>query len=255
MATRALRGSAPLEAYVLHRHDWSESSLILDLYTREQGRLAVAAKGAKRPHSQLRSALLPFQRLHVTLGRASADAAAEVQTLRSAEWAGGAPMLSGDALFSGFYCNELLLKLLARGDPHAALFDAYAETLPLLGSPDESCALRSFELSLLRETGVLPDLSLLTSTQQPLQASARYTFGPEAGISAVVAAEPGIRAEGWRALQAALERSDRGALRAACRSVLPELRSLLRASLQYHLGSATLRTRQVMLDAQRMQDS
>src|SRR5439155_20288805 len=112
MATRS-RAAATLTAYVLHRYDWSETSLILDLFTREQGRLAVAAKGAKRPYSQLRSVLLPFQRINVSLGKAAvADAGgSEVQTLRGAEWAGGAAMLTGAALFSGFYLNELLMKL------------------------------------------------------------------------------------------------------------------------------------------------
>ena len=56
---RVLRAPAPLSAYVLHRYDWSETSVILDLFTREQGRVSVAAKGAKRPYSQLRSVLLP----------------------------------------------------------------------------------------------------------------------------------------------------------------------------------------------------
>src|SRR5688572_4427435 len=128
--------SAPLSAYVLHRWDWSETSLILDLFTRERGRIAVAAKGAKRPYSQLRSVLLPFRRISMQLGRAPADEAGEVQSLRSAEWAGGAH-LSGDALFSGFYLNELLMKLLARNDPCPAVFDGYAATLPVLASRDE----------------------------------------------------------------------------------------------------------------------
>ena len=79
--------------------------------------------------------LLPFQRIAVTLGRsAGATTAREVHNLRGADWAGGAPMLTGAALFSGFYLNELLMKLLARHDPHAALFDAYAATLPRLGA-------------------------------------------------------------------------------------------------------------------------
>src|SRR5438445_12377339 len=152
------RAAAHLEAYVLHRYDWSETSLILDLFTREQGRLAVAAKGAKRPYSQLRSVLLPFQRINVSLGRAAAagdEPAGEVQTLRGAEWAGGAAMLTGSALFSGFYLNELLMKLLARHDPHVALFDAYASTLPELAAGDEprvQAALRAFELALLQQT-------------------------------------------------------------------------------------------------------
>src|SRR5438876_76126 len=96
------RAAAHLEAYVLHRYDWSESSLILDLFTREQGRVAVAAKGAKRPYSQLRAVLLPFQRIQVTLGRISGDeGASEIQNLRGAEWAGGPAMPSGAALLSG----------------------------------------------------------------------------------------------------------------------------------------------------------
>ena len=138
MASRAARSTA-LAAYVLHRYDWSESSLILDLFTREQGRIAVAAKGAKRPFSQLRGVLLPFQRLQVSLGRQPAgDDAREVQTLRGADWAGGPPMLTGAALFSGFYLNELLMKLLARHDPHAALFDAYAGTVAALAGGDDA---------------------------------------------------------------------------------------------------------------------
>src|ERR1700712_2619084 len=117
MAPRPTRG-APLASYVLHHSDGSESSLIRDLFTREQGRVAVAAKGAKRPFSQLRSVLLPFQRIQVSLGRpASGDDTREVQNLRGAEWTGGSAMLTGAALFNGFYLNELLLKLIAPHDP------------------------------------------------------------------------------------------------------------------------------------------
>ena len=87
MAT-ARRVTAPLDAYVLHRYDWSETSLILDLFTRAKGRVTVAAKGAKRPYSQLRSVLLPFQRIAATIGKQAEDAQADVVTLRSAEWAG-----------------------------------------------------------------------------------------------------------------------------------------------------------------------
>ena len=87
MAT-SRRAAVPLDAYVLHRYDWSETSLILDLFTRARGRVTVAAKGAKRPYSQLRSVLLPFQRITATVGRQAEEAQAEVLTLRGAEWAG-----------------------------------------------------------------------------------------------------------------------------------------------------------------------
>jgi DNA repair protein RecO (recombination protein O) len=252
MVTRSPR--APLTAFVLHRYDWSESSVILDLFTREQGRLAVAAKGAKKPYSNFRSVLLPFQRVLVSLSGAAArdeSSNSEVQNLRGAEWAGGAAMLTGAALFSGFYLNELLMKLLARHDPHAALFDAYAATLPELASNDEArvqSALRSFELTLLQQTGSLPDLSLVTATQQAVRTDSRYGLLPEAGVG------PGGEIGGGTlvTLQAALEHGSVAALQQACRSALPELKGALRGMIQHHLGASTLRTRQVMLDVQNL---
>ncbi len=257
MATRPPR-SAPLAAYVLHRYDWSESSLILDLFTREQGRVAVAAKGAKRPFSQLRSVLLPFQRIHVSLGRqAQGEDAREVQNLRGAEWTGGASMLTGAALFNGFYLNELLMKLLARHDAHPALFDAYAGTvasLGIAGRDDDTgapAALRAFELVLLKEIGLLPDLGIETATGRPLQGGERYRVVADAGV--VLAnglVDASIGADRLIALQAALEAADLAALQRAAAQSLAELRPILRTQLHYHLGSDVLRTRQVMLDAQ-----
>ncbi len=242
---------ASLSAFVLHRYDWSESSLILDLFTREQGRVAVAAKGAKRPYSQLRSVLLPFQRIHVTLGRPRTEVtASDIHNLRSAEWAGGAAMLTGSALFSGFYLNELLMKLLARQDPHPALFDAYAQALPALATPHDAhlqAALRAFELTLLREVGVLPDLSLETLTQQPLEASRPYALLPEAGVSAPRGDASPLTGAVLLALHAALAQAEPAALRQACSAALPELKATLRGLLHYHLGSDQLRTRQVLL--------
>jgi DNA repair protein RecO (recombination protein O) len=247
----ATRSAAPLAAYVLHRYDWSESSLILELFTREQGRIAVAAKGAKRPHSQLRPVLLPLQRIHITLTRGASnegEASTEVQTLRGAEYAGGPPMPGGAALFSGFYLNELLLKLLARHDPHPALFDAYALTLPRLAGTDDEAALRAFELVLLRETGVLPDLALVTATQAPLAAGRRYALSAQLGIAPADDATAALDAEQWLRLEAALAHGRVDALRGVCAASLPELKPLLRGCLLYHLGSSPLRTRQVMMD-------
>jgi DNA repair protein RecO (recombination protein O) len=258
MATRATRAPSSLTAYVLHRYDWSETSLILDLFTREQGRVAAAAKGAKRPYSQLRPVLLPFQRLQVALGRvpkseAGEEAASEVQNLRSAEWAGGPAMLTGAALFSGFYLNELLMKLIARHDPHPVLFDTYAQTLPSLADADElrvQSALRAFELRLLREIGVLPDLSLLTLTLDEVRMEARYALLPEAGVAEPRGSDAQIAGSALIGLQAALAHGSVAALQPACGPALPELKTMLRALLHYHLGTPVLRTRQVMLDVQ-----
>lgn len=260
-ASRPDRPPSSLEAYVLHQYDWSETSLILDLYTREQGRLAVAAKGAKRPYSQLRGVLLPFQRLQVALGRVSkADAddelsqqhVAEVQNLRSAEWAGGQAMLTGAALFSGFYLNELLMRLLPRHDPHASLFDVYGLTLRLLANGDDAgvqSALRAFELKLLEAVGLLPDLSLSTLTREEVRASWRYSLRPESGVGEG-RGDGDLAGAALIGAQAALQHGSLPALQQACRMALPEWKTALRGLLHYHLGSPPLRTRQLMLDVQ-----
>ena len=229
------RTAHPLAAYILHRYDWSESSLILDLFTRERGRVAVAAKGAKRPYSQLRPVLLPFQKMHVLLGRAGADEAADIVTLRSAEWAGGGPMLAG-----------------------AALFDAYEATLPALAAAEDAgsqAALRAFELTLLRETGVLPDLGLVTQSAEAVDERGRYTLQPEAGVVEQRTGEPALSGSALAHLQAALDHGSLPALQAACLPVLQPLRAPLRALLHYHLGTPLLRTRQVMLDVQKLLDT
>ncbi|MDE2566899.1 MAG: DNA repair protein RecO, partial [Burkholderiales bacterium] len=202
MATSRGRAGPALLAYVLRRHDWSESSLVVELYTREQGRVVVVAKGAKRPTSQLRPVLLPFQPLHALLGRAPADEQGEVHLLRSAEWVGGQPLLAAATMFPGFYLNELLLKLLPRQDPHPQLFDAYAQTLAALaGGGAEAAALRAFELALLRQLGWLPELSTATLTAQPLRDGARYGLDAESGLAE---RDGGLPAAAWLAIEGAL---------------------------------------------------
>ena len=114
-------------AFVVHRYDWSESSLILETFTRHFGRVALVAKGAKKPSSNFRPVLLPLQPLYVSY---SGDA--EIRTLKGAEWVGGHIMPTGEALLSGYYINELLLRLLARDDPHPSLFDLYRQVVQVL---------------------------------------------------------------------------------------------------------------------------
>jgi DNA repair protein RecO (recombination protein O) len=261
------RPAATLAAFVLHQYDWSETSLIVDLFTREQGRVVVAAKGAKRPYSQLRPVLLPFQRIQVGLGRAARapageEAVPEVQTLRSAEWGGGTVMPGGAALFSGFYLNELLMKLLARHDPHPGLFDVYAATLPALGAetpPDAlrddgraQAALRAFELKLLQEVGLLPDLSLVTATQTAVEPGLRYRLQGDAGVVARLG-DGELDGASLIEAQAALQHGSLAALQQACAKALPGWRTALRGVLQSHLGSSVLRTRQLMIELQTLE--
>lgn len=257
-------------AYVLHSWDWSESSLIVDLFTRAHGRVVVVAKGAKRPTSQMRAVLLPFQRLLVGFGsrRAAGDDATEVHTLRSAERAAGGAMPSGDALLSAFYLNELLIKLLAREDPHPVLFDGYAAAMPRLagagGAIDEAdlqVTLRGFELLLLREVGLLPELSCVTSTQQPLQADGGYRIDAERGVVDHGSDRGNSAGALGGAMLALIERAltDPPAehrLAALADAGLHEasgaLKLNLRELLQYHLGSSPLRTRALMQDLARI---
>lgn len=261
----AVRGSAPVLAYALHRWDWSETSLIVELFTRPLGRVTVVAKGAKRPGSALRPVLLPFHPLWVTMSKAATEGAEGILTLKAVEWAGGVPSLPPAALMSAFYTSELVLKLSQRHDPHPALFDAYTTTLVALALQGEDAAtLRAFELVLLRELGVLPQLDLATLTTQPLQPAQRYRLHPEAGL--VHQASGGLEGQHWTGLEpllaacrepvADLTPHPMTALRDRC-AALPStertvLREQLREVLHYHLGSSRLRTRQVWRGVQHL---
>lgn len=235
-------------AFVLHRYDWSESSVILEVFSRHHGRLALVAKGAKRPSSNFRPVLLPLQPLALSWG-----GDAEIRTLKSAEWTGAQVMPRGDGLIQGYYLNELLLRLLARDDPHERLFDAYGLVVSVLadgrGEAAEA-ALRAFELMLLREVGVLPALDLETANLAPLEAAQAYLLVAEGGLRGARPDEPaGMPGAHWAALQAALD--DDAPLMATmrvCAACNAELKPQLRALLHYHCGVPVLKTRQLMMD-------
>ena len=243
-------------AFVLHRYDWSESSLVLEVFTRQYGRLALVAKGAKKPTSNFRPVLLPLQPLALTWTQSADPAAAsDIHTLKGAEWVGGHTMPTGDALLAGLYLNELLLRLLAREDAHAALFDAYGAVVRVLAGAHGDAlepVLRTFELLLLREIGLLPALDLETATHSPLQAGARYCLVPENGLRAALPDErASLQGAQWLALQHALDGGVRfAALLRAAAPVALALKAQLRTLLQYHCGHPLLRTRQLMLDMQ-----
>lgn len=237
-------------AYVLHRHDWSESSLILEVFTRNHGRVVLVAKGAKRPSSGFRPILLPMQPLHLAFG-----GDAEIRTLKSAEWVGGHVMPSGEALLSGYYINELVLTLLARDDPHPRLFDVYGDVVQVLASGHGEVlqtALRAFELLLLREIGLLPTLDAQTMTLAALEDETRYSLVAEGGLrQAGDIDRASLSGSQWLTLHESLAggASFAQTLR-ACAPVVGELRSQLRVLLNYHCGVTNLRTRQMMIDLQ-----
>lgn len=174
-------------AYVLLNRPYSETSWIVELFTREHGRVAVIAKGARRLKSRLKGVLLPFQPLLV-----SWSGKGEVPTLTAAEiQVEGINLfgeeLQGDALICGFYCNELISYLLHRHDPHANLFDIYQSTisnlLKFVGKETELAGqLRAFEQAVIRETGYAVNFSIEASSQHPIKHDQNYLFQPGEGF-------------------------------------------------------------------------
>jgi DNA repair protein RecO (recombination protein O) len=161
---------------------------------------------------------------------------------------GGLTPLRGDGLLAAFYMNELLVRLLARGDPHEALFGAYAHALHALASDGDSmdAALRGFELDLLREIGWLPPLGS-TSDGLPIAAELWYRIDPERGPVATqnhLADDPlAVRGVALNAL-IARDWSDAG--------VATECRRLLRTLIAVHLGSRPLNTRRILQDLKKL---
>ena len=158
-------------AWLLHHRPWSDTSRIIDLMTREHGRVTLFAHGARRPKSQHRAVLRPFVPLLV-----SWSGGADGGTLTAAEAAGGSPALAPGRLISAFYLNELLLKLLPKEDRHETLFDAYGEALAALSRAAEQPALRAFERVLLEELGYGLDLGREAGSHRPLEDDRYYQF-------------------------------------------------------------------------------
>jgi DNA repair protein RecO (recombination protein O) len=226
--------------------------LILEVFTRHHGRIALVARGAKKPSSNFRPILLPLQPLQLAFG-----GDAEIRNLKGAQWMGGHVMPTGDALMAGYYLNELLLKLLARDDPHPRLFDVYASVVAVVaGEHGEAleAALRTFELLLLREIGLLPLLDAQTLTLAALDSAAPYKLVPEGGLRQSQPDERhSLSGAQWLTLQAAL--SDPAAFTATLRAsatMMAELKPQLRTLLNYHCGVGTLKTRQMMIDIQNL---
>ncbi len=141
-------------AFLLTATPWRESSLWLEVFSRDYGRVALLARSARKRQSELRGVLVPFVPMS-----ASWYGSGELKTLHRAEWLGGWALPQGRALFSGLYANELMLKLTAREDPHPKLYDALFTLMEAVaGQPNHVAALRCFEWSLLTELGFAPDL-------------------------------------------------------------------------------------------------
>ena len=221
-------------ALLLHRRDYGNTSLLVELFVEGLGRLAAIAKGARRGRRLASAVLQPFQPLWVgVLGRG------EVLTLTGCEAAGRPFALSGRALPCGFYLNEVLMRLLARHDPQDAAFAFYHTALGELAAGDDlDSVLRRFEVRLLESLGYAPALDRVAEGEARVAPDALYLVEPGRGTCPAVAGGPGQRVRGATLLALA-----RGAALTAEQA--REARPLLRRLLEPHLGPRPLKSREL----------
>jgi DNA repair protein RecO (recombination protein O) len=224
--------------YVLHTYPFKETSLVVELFSQQFGRVAAVAKGARRPHSAMRGLLQSFQMLSGAWSGKN-----ELKTLHSLDWSAGLTLLKGEALMCGFYMNELLLRLLPREDAHESLFAYYAAALQTLSlETDLANTLRRFELKLLQELGYAVPL-LQDENDVPVEAEKTYRYEAEYGACELGATKNGVQCRGKTLLDMA--RDDYSDVQTQSQS-----KQLMRYLLAHYLGDKPLHTRQLLIDLQ-----
>ena len=226
-------------AYVLHHRPYRDTSRILELFTRDFGRVSVFARGARGGSSKsgsLVSVLQPFNRVLV-----SWSGRGEAAQLTSAEFDGAFAIMPPDQLVNGYYLNELLLKLFARHDGHADVFALYARTIDALKVSGEAIrALRVFEKRLLDALGYGLVLDVDATTREAVQPERMYHYRLEQGVvRALDVAEGALVFPGSSLLALAREQLTGP-------SELADARRLLRAALEQCLDGRELKSRQVL---------
>jgi DNA repair protein RecO (recombination protein O) len=229
-------------AFVLHTYPYRETSLVVETFTRNFGRVGLVARGARRPKSVLRGLMMAFQPLLLSWAGKS-----ELRTLHKAEWQGGIPQLRGLGLMCGFYLNELLLRFLAREDPHDRLFDLYQDAIAALAhEPEPASVLRRFEKHLLKELGYAVILDREADSGRPIDPGKRYTYVIERGP---VALERGADAPLEISGQTLIELDSESFADAA---TLAQSKLLMRFLVNHYLGNQELHTRQLLREMQQI---
>jgi len=226
-------------AMVLHTRPYTESSLLVDIFTREHGRFMLLSKGARRQKSAMRGVLVPFQPLLV-----SWSARTQLGVLTNAEVRGYTPLPSGECLQSCYYLNELILKLLHRFDPHPELYEYYVTAVNQLITKVKEPAelLRIFEKRLLQEIGFALILDHDCETGEIIQKNVEYQYFSNRGpIAANISSEGSVRVSG-KTLEALQSERIESPLERT------QARNLTRTLIQDLLGTKSLRTRRVMMN-------
>lgn len=226
--------------FVLHTYPFKETSLVVELFSRDFGRVAAVAKGARRPRSAMRGMLQSFQPLLATWSGKS-----ELRNLHSLEWGEGLLLLNGEALMCGFYLNELLLRLLPREDAHEALFLYYTRTLRVLAAGvDAPSTLRRFELRLLQQLGYAMPLTE-DAKGGVIQPESIYRYVAERGALPESDRKIGVQLTGKTLLDMAREDY-------ADPVTQQQSKQLMRTLLAHYLGDKPLYTRQLLMDLQEL---
>ena len=226
--------------YVLHRRPFRDTSQILDIVTREHGRIAVVARGSRGAKSRLAGILRPFMPLRV-----SWVAKSDLGTLTGAEAAGAPSGITGDALLSGYYVNELLLNFLHRSDAQPEVYALYEQVLHALARTDAPAAsLRSFEIEFLSLLGYALNFDHVAGGHEPLDNARSYEYRIEQGPVPVERTEGHMVFSGATLLAIGAQQFDDAAtLRSANR--------LLRTVIDWHLGGRELKSRKVLMELHR----
>lgn len=232
--------------FVLHSYPFRETSLIVETFTRAHGRVALVARGARRPRSQLRGLVQAFTPLLLSWAGKG-----ELRTLHRAEWQGGLALPQGMGLLCGFYLNELMLKLLAREDPHEKLFTDYQTALQALSSALAQSAyaavLRRFEKRLLAELGYAQPFEFEADSGQAVLAQQEYIYILDRG------ALPVQRATGHADMRLAGKTLlDMAADDYRDPVTLMQSKQLMRLIINHHLGGQTLHARELLKDLQQL---
>lgn len=225
-------------AFILHSRAWRETSLLLEAFTRDHGRVGLVARGVRSARARLpRSALEPLQTLQ--LGWSGRG---ELQTLTAVEPVGNPPALRGDTLVSAMYVNELMVRLTARGDPHPALFDRYAALLDELPATRSlAWSLRRFERDLLAATGYALQLDTEAATGAPVEPTQTYDYVPEVGPVVATGSTGGsVRVRGSALLALAVDAVPRDS------EDLAALRRLMRMLIGVQVGDRGLQSWRVL---------
>jgi DNA repair protein RecO (recombination protein O) len=213
--------------FVLHARAWRETSMLIEAFTRDHGRVGIVARGVRSTRSRFpRASLQPLQPL--LLGW---SARGELGTLTSAEQTGTRWMLSGDALLAGMYVNELVLRLTSRNDAHHGAFAAYTECLGRLAErPDIAWTLRRFERDFMADLGYALMLTQ-TTDGTPIEPGQIYAYVADSGP--IPAGEGGGLPRVSGAALTALDRDE-----TPTPLQLAELRRLMRAVISDLVGGS-----------------